>query len=483
MPKELKNITENVMDQIHQGKVKMKPRAYFVVGSILTFVGLIFSVIVSTFFVGLIRFSLRTHGPMGQYRFDQIMSSFPWWAVILAILGLFIGIWLIRQYDFSYKKNPWIIIIGFILAIIVAGCITDMAGLNDTMFRYGPMRGMMGNYFQGGQTAPIVTNQNSSPLTTSTAQTVATNVPIKIPPEPTLPPLPEGTDQFVVSLTATSDDISANLLSGGYIKDSTAFSLSIGTTKSIDPGAYKISKVMTPAQILQTLRGKPYMKWVVIPPGFRKEEIAELLAPALGWTAKQKSEWITKDTTVKPEYIEGVYAPNTYLIPVGETPASVTTRLIAKFNENFAYYLPQFTAKNIKWTSGLTLASLVQREAANVADMPLIAGILWNRLNQSMMLNVDATLQYVRGNTGNGWWAPITVADKKIDSPYNTYMHTGLPPHPIAEPSISAIAAVLHPTATDCLYYLHDKNHATHCAATYEEHQANIQKYLIAPSS
>lgn len=144
MPKELKNITENVMSQIHLGKAKMKPRTYFVIGSILAFVGLISSVIVSTFLVGLIRFSLRTHGPMGQYRFDQIISSFPWWTTILAVLGLFIGIWLIRQYDFSYKKNPWVIILSFVLAIVVAGCIVDMTGLNDTMFRYGPMRGMMG---------------------------------------------------------------------------------------------------------------------------------------------------------------------------------------------------------------------------------------------------------------------------------------------------------------------------------------------------
>jgi len=144
---------------------------------------------------------------------------------------------------------------------------------------------------------------------------------------------------------------------------------------------------------------------VVIPPGLRKEEIATLLTTALGWTTKQKTEWITKSTTTKPEYIEGVYAPDTYLIPVGEKPSVVATRLIAKFNEGFAPYLPEFTDKNIKWTSALTLASIVQREAANVADMPLIAGILWNRLDQNMALDVDSTLQYARGNIGAGWWA------------------------------------------------------------------------------
>ena len=296
-------------------------------------------------------------------------------------------------------------------------------------------------------------------------------------PTPTPAPLPVGTDQFVVSLTEMSADIANNLLNQGYIKDATSFTTTIGD-KPITPGGYKISKDMTPSQLLQVLRGKTYMNWVVIPPGLRKEEIAALLKPALGWTTKQVTEWITKDTTTKPEYIEGVYAPNTYLIPIGETPVDVTTRLIAKFNEGFATYLPQFTAKNIKWTTALTLASIVQREAANVSDMPLISGILWNRLNQNMQLDVDATLQYARGNTGAGWWAPITVADKKIDSPYNTYMHTGLPPHPISNPSINAIDAVLNPKQTDCLYYIHDKDRVTHCSVTYEEHQANISMYL-----
>lgn len=67
---------------------------------------------------------------------------------------------------------------------------------------------------------------------------------------------------------------------------------------------------------------------------------------------------------------------------------------------------------------------------------------------------------------------------KNIDSPYNTYEYTGLPPHPISDPGVWAIEAVLHPAATDCLYYLHDHDHQIHCAATYEEHLANIDTYL-----
>ncbi|MBU0612367.1 endolytic transglycosylase MltG [Patescibacteria group bacterium] len=291
----------------------------------------------------------------------------------------------------------------------------------------------------------------------------------------TVLPIPEGTDRFIVTLADTKETIANNLFEQEYISDKEAF------VKFLDepsPGGYKISKEMTPEQLASVLKGKPYMKWVKIPEGLRKEEIAQLLKDTLGWSEKEKVDWITKDTTQNTDYLEGVYFPDTYLIPIDESPLNVAKRLISKFNENFAPYTTEFYKKNIKWTTALTLASIVQRESPNDVDAPLIAGILWNRLNQKMYLNVDATLQYIRGDKGNGWWAPISIADKKTDSPYNTYMYTGLPPHPISNPGLPAIEAVLNPKQTDCFYYIHDKNRITHCAVTYEEHQANIEQYL-----
>ena len=155
MPKELKNITENVMSKIHHNKIKIRPKAYFIFGSFLAFLGLVSSIVVSVFLIGLIRFSIRAHGPMGAYRFDQIVTSFPWWMVIVAILGLIVGIWLLRQYDFSYKVNFKVVIIVFIIAIVVAGLVMDMVGFNDLLSRRGPGRPMMqyldGNNFQHGQ--------------------------------------------------------------------------------------------------------------------------------------------------------------------------------------------------------------------------------------------------------------------------------------------------------------------------------------------
>jgi len=289
-----------------------------------------------------------------------------------------------------------------------------------------------------------------------------------------------ATERFIIPTTSTTTDNVANILfEQGFIKDKIAFTLAFSAKGGgITPGGYKLSKEMSVSQVVDALNKKPDLRWVLIPPGLRKEEIASLLAKTLEWSAAEKQKWITTDTATKPGYIEGTYFPDSYLIPIDELPLNVANRITSKFDEKFAPYLPQFNSQNIKWTTGLTFASIVQREAANSADMPLIAGILWNRLNTGMPLQVDATLQYVRGDVGNGWWAPISVADKQLVSPYNTYKNKGLPPHPISNPGIAAIKATLSPTETDCLYYLHDKDRVTHCAVTYEEHLANIEKYL-----
>lgn len=136
------------MDKIHGDKIRIKPRIYFIAGSVLTFLGLVSSVIVSVFLVGLMRFSLRSHGPMANYRFDQILSNFPLWVPVLAIVGLVAGICLLRKYDFSFKVNFKVVIIGFILAVIAGGWIIDSIGLNDVLVRRGPMKGIMRQYMQ-----------------------------------------------------------------------------------------------------------------------------------------------------------------------------------------------------------------------------------------------------------------------------------------------------------------------------------------------
>ena len=285
-------------------------------------------------------------------------------------------------------------------------------------------------------------------------------------------------ERFIIPLNSNSAEISEKLKSEGFIRNSRAFDLVHILRGSIKPGGYKISKAMGAWKIAGILKSQPYMAWVVIPEGLRKEEIADILAEKLTWTAEEKSQWIKKDTATQSDYFEGVYFPDTYLIPIDESTVQVAQRLQAKFQEKFSPYATEALKQNIRWPTLIKVASLIQREAGSKDDMPIIAGVLWNRLLQGMKLDIDATLQYARGNTGSGWWAPIKVSEKKIVSLYNTYVNKGLPPHPIANPGLSAIKAALYPAKTDCLYYLHDSSRIIHCAKTYEEHQKNIDLYL-----
>lgn len=142
MPEEIKNIENNVMDQIQKGKLKMRPKIYFIVGSILTFAGLVSSIVVSVFSVAIIKFILRSSGIM-SHKLDRIFSIFPWWMLILAIVGLVVGVLLVRKYDFSYKIDFKKAIILAILAIVLSGWLVDALGLSDLLARKGLMRGIM----------------------------------------------------------------------------------------------------------------------------------------------------------------------------------------------------------------------------------------------------------------------------------------------------------------------------------------------------
>jgi len=147
MSKELNRTTEEIMNKISRGQIKMRPRIYFIFGYILTILGLVFSFVSSIFFVGLTRFALRSHGKMGEYRLEQLISTFSWWMPLLAILGLVFGIWLLRKYDFSYKINFKLLIIGLVASILIAGFVIDMTGLNDFWLHRGQGQGQ--GYGQG----------------------------------------------------------------------------------------------------------------------------------------------------------------------------------------------------------------------------------------------------------------------------------------------------------------------------------------------
>lgn len=295
------------------------------------------------------------------------------------------------------------------------------------------------------------------------------------------PAVPETYKVFIVSRTATSAQIKEKLTTQAYMQGRPLFGVFLlmhGGYWRVAPGGYKLSADMSSWDIAATLTRTPLLKWVTIPEGLRREQVADRISAALGWEPAQREAFLAADVQTPYDLRDGFYFPDTYLIPITNTPKQVVQMFINQFNDNFLPFVPQLREANIKYDTAIKLASLIQREAAGTHDMPLIAGILWNRLNIKMPLQIDATLQYVRGNTGQGYWAPITVADKKTESPYNTYLHAGLPAGPIASPGIAAIEAVLRPEETECLYYIHDNNRQIHCAVTYAEHVANINAYL-----
>jgi len=131
---------KTIMAKVKSNEISMKPRWYFVLGSLLMMVGLVGFSIGAVFLTNLTLFLLRGHGPMGQWRFQQLLTSFPLWVPILAVVGMVFGVVMLKKYDFSYKKNFWLIILGFILSVVLAAFVIDKLGLNDVWSRQGPMR-------------------------------------------------------------------------------------------------------------------------------------------------------------------------------------------------------------------------------------------------------------------------------------------------------------------------------------------------------
>ncbi len=184
--------------------------------------------------------------------------------------------------------------------------------------------------------------------------------------------------QFTIPLGETRVSVVArSLYDDGFIKNAGAFRIVFSMRGgAIEPGGYLLSSGDTVWEIAHILSLPPTQKWVVIPEGLRKEEIAVILAHTFLWSSTTTQEWITYDTAQNPDYTEGVYFPDTYLIPLTESPTQIAKRFIAKFEEEFAPYATEALTQNIKWTTVIKLASIVQREAAGKNDMPLVAGIL-----------------------------------------------------------------------------------------------------------
>jgi UPF0755 protein len=216
---------------------------------------------------------------------------------------------------------------------------------------------------------------------------------------------------------------------------------------------------------------------ITILPGDRKEQIVAELASDLDWNKAQQQEFLTDSAANTPGLTDGIFAPGTYVVSSDETPSNVAALMNVAFDKAILVHYSSTTEQQVPLEETLTIASLLEREAAGPTDMRVISGIIWNRLFKNMNLQIDATLQYAKGDTKGTWWGPVVPKDKYIVSAYNTYLNPGLPPGPIANPSLAAVLAALNPAQTNCLYYFHDAHGVFHCSDTYAQHVALLKKY------
>ena len=206
---------------------------------------------------------------------------------------------------------------------------------------------------------------------------------------------------------------------------------------------------------------------ITFPEGETARDYAERVHEAL-------PEISETDFLARAKQYEGYLFPDTYLFLASADAPSIIAEMRSNFNDKITPLMNEIVVSGHSLSDVVTLSSLIEREARSVANKKIVAGILWERLALGMPLQVDAVFGYI---FGRDTYSP-SLADLKVDSPYNTYTHKGLPPGPISNPGLESIDAALHPTKTDYLYYLTGKDNLMHYAATYVGHQANRQKYL-----
>lgn len=308
----------------------------------------------------------------------------------------------------------------------------------------------------------------------------------------TLPVDPNATLQtkFVIPKGQAIAVIANRLHEQNLIKHPLVFRLAVKKEQlenKMQAGSFDLSASMDVWQIAHKLTQGTSDLWLTIPEGWRREEIASSIAK-LDLPEYDQNEFLDLTTG-----LEGQLFPDSYLIPRMITTQALVNLLHNTFNKKIASLEAEILEASTNqliidaklepandFLPLLTLASLIEREARGLEEMQMVAGILYNRLAIGMALQVDASLQYVKGfnQTKNDWWSPPLAVDKSLASPFNTYANAGLPPRPICNPGLDAIKATLTPTKNNYLFYLHDRQGRIHYGKDLNEHNANVNKYL-----
>ncbi|MBX3052680.1 MAG: endolytic transglycosylase MltG [Caldilineaceae bacterium] len=302
--------------------------------------------------------------------------------------------------------------------------------------------------------------------------------------------------------------VAARLQNQGFITNSDLFNLYLrvtGLDRRLEAGNFMLAETMTMPEIAEALQEAHFEEVLVtVPEGMRAEEVAERLAENyvidgerfLSAVRQPRSLSIFGDydflqSLPEGASLEGYLFPDTYRMPVN---ASSPELILAAFLNNFENRVGSDGL--IGGSSGLSgrdlinLAAIVEREAVQADERPLIASVYINRLNGNCLADVggtylqaDPTVQYARGVAGNWWWKPQSVEEySQIVSPYNTYLNPGLPPGPIASPGLSAIEASRSPAESIYCFFVATGEDGRHVfARTLAEHEANLRIYGYNP--
>ena len=299
-----------------------------------------------------------------------------------------------------------------------------------------------------------------------------------------------GVEQsFSIEQGEAVNSVASQLELAGLIRDAEAFRAYLiysGLDTTIQAGEYQLSAAMSAIDIARELQdATPEQVTFIILPGWRMEEIAASL-PTSGLSISPE-EFLTAARSPHPDYdflsgaatTEGFLFPDSYIVPRGVN----AQELVNGFLRNFALRLTPdikngFAQQGLTIYEAVTLASLVEREAVQQEEQPLIASVYLNRLNMGMKLDADPTVQYALGYSPiqQSWWtSPLTLIDLQVNSPYNTYLNEGLPPAPIANPGMDALRAVAFPAESNYLFFRArcDGSGFHEFSETFDEHLAN----------
>jgi UPF0755 protein len=189
---------------------------------------------------------------------------------------------------------------------------------------------------------------------------------------------------------------------------------------------------------------------------------------------------LVRDLAPHARSLEGFLFPATYEFPRHPSGQDMTAAMVKRFRQEWAGIIgsqsPSDRAVSATLEQSLTLASLVERETPKPEERPLVAGVFTNRLRQHVPLQCDPTVVYSMELAGN-YSGTLEAANLRFDSPYNTYLHTGLPPGPIANPGDASLRAALDPQQTDYLYFVANTEGGHFFSKTLAEHNRNVNLY------